>query len=100
MTLLSIRNLKSYFVTRDGVVKAVNQVSLDIFENETLGLVGESGCGKTVLALSILRLLSENTVVEGKISFKGNDLLRLNEEEMRDIRGKEIARYFRTPLVP
>ncbi|MDI9395607.1 MAG: ABC transporter ATP-binding protein [Euryarchaeota archaeon] len=98
MTLLSIRNLKSYFVTRDGVVKAVNQVSLDIFENETLGLVGESGCGKTVLALSILRLLSENTVVEGKISFKGNDLLRLNEEGMRDIRGKEIAQIFQNPL--
>lgn len=98
MTLLSIRSLKSYFVTRDGIVKAVNQVSLDIFENETLGLVGESGCGKTVLALSILRLLSENTVVEGEISFKGNDLLHLNEEEMRNIRGKEIAQIFQNPL--
>lgn len=98
MTLLSIRDLKSYFVTHDGIVKAVNQVSLDIFENETLGLVGESGCGKTVLALSILRLLSENTVVEGEISFKGNDLLRLNEEEMRDIRGKEISQIFQNPL--
>lgn len=98
MTLLSIKNLKSHFVTPDGMVKAVNQVSLDILENETIGLVGESGCGKTVLALSILRLLSENTVVEGDILYKGQNLLYLNEEEMQDIRGKEIAQIFQNPL--
>lgn len=98
MMLLSIKDLKSHFITRDGMVRAVNQVSLDIFENETVGLVGESGCGKTVLALSILRLLSENTVVEGEISFRGKDLLRLGEEEMRGIRGKEIAQIFQNPL--
>ena len=98
MTLLSIKDLKSYFITRDGIVKAVNQVSLDVFENETLGLVGESGCGKTVLALSILRLLPGNTVVEGEISFRRNDLLRFGEEEMRNIRGREIAQIFQNPL--
>jgi peptide/nickel transport system ATP-binding protein len=98
VTLLSIKDLKSYFITRDGIVKAVNKVSLDIFENETLGLVGESGCGKTVLALSILRLLSENTVVEGEIRFRKNDLLRLGDQEMRNIRGREIAQIFQNPL--
>ncbi|GFO97555.1 oligopeptide ABC transporter ATP-binding protein, partial [groundwater metagenome] len=65
MTLLSIRNLKTYFYTGDGVVRAVNDVDLDIEEGETLGIIGETGCGKTILGLSILRLLSENTKVEG-----------------------------------
>lgn len=98
MTLLSIKDLKSSFITRDGMVRAVNKVSLDVFENETLGLVGESGCGKTVLALSILRLLSENTVVEGEIIYKEQDLIRLGEKEMRNIRGREIAQIFQNPL--
>jgi peptide/nickel transport system ATP-binding protein len=98
MTLLSIKDLRSHFITRDGLVRAVNQVSLDIYENETVGLVGESGCGKTVLALSILRLLSENTVVEGEISFRGKDLLRYSEKDMEDVRGKEIAQIFQNPL--
>ena len=71
MILLSIKGLKSSFITRDGIVKAVNKVSLDISENETVGLVGETGCGKTSLALSILRLLPENTVVEGEIRIQG-----------------------------
>ena len=98
MTLLSIENLKSYFITQDGVVKAVNDVSLAIGENETLGLVGESGCGKTVLALSILRLLAENTTTEGRIIYRGKDLLALHEEELRAIRGKDIAQIFQNPL--
>lgn len=98
MTLVSIKDLRSHFVTRDGLVKAVNKVSLDISENETVGLVGESGCGKTVLALSILRLLSENTVVEGEILFRGKDLLSMKEDEMRTIRGKEISQIFQNPL--
>lgn len=98
MTLLSIKDLRSHFITRDGLVKAVNQVSLDISDNETLGLVGESGCGKTVLALSILRLLSENTIVEGRIEFRGKDLLSMDDDGLRQIRGKEIAQIFQNPL--
>ena len=85
MTLLRIQDLKAYFSTGDGIVKAVNGVNLEIDENETLGLIGETGCGKTVLGLSILRLLSENTKVEGKILYRGEDLLKLNEEEMRKL---------------
>lgn len=98
MTLLSIQNLKAHFHTEDGAVRAVNDVDLTIEEGETLGLIGETGCGKTVLGLSILRLLSENTKVEGKILYKGKDLLTLNEDEMRKIRGKEIAMIFQNPL--
>jgi peptide/nickel transport system ATP-binding protein len=98
MKLLSIQNLKVHFHTEDGAVRAVNDVALDIEEGKTLGLIGESGCGKTVLGLAILRLLSENTKVEGKILYRGNDLLKLNEDEMRKIRGKEIAMIFQNPL--
>jgi peptide/nickel transport system ATP-binding protein len=98
MTLLSIQNLKVHFHTEDGAVRAVNDVVLDIEEGKTLGLIGESGCGKTVLGLAILRLLSENTKVEGKILYRGKDLLKLNEDEMRKIRGKEIAMIFQNPL--
>jgi len=98
MTLLSIQNLKVHFHTEDGAVRAVNDVDLVIEEGETLGLIGETGCGKTVLGLAILRLLSENTKVEGKILYKGKDLLKLNEDEIRKIRGKEIAMIFQNPL--
>ena len=98
MTLLGIRNLKVYFYSEDGVVQAVNDVDLDIGEGETLGIIGETGCGKTILGLSILRLLSENTKVEGRILYKGEDLLKLSEDEMRKIRGKEIAMIFQNPL--
>ena len=95
---LSIRDLKAYFYTRDGVVRAVDGVDLDIEEGETLGIIGETGCGKTILGLSILRLLSGNTKVEGKILYRGKDLLELDENEMREIRGKEIAMIFQNPL--
>lgn len=98
MTLLGIRNLKVYFYSEDGVVRAVNDVDLDIGEGETLGIIGETGCGKTILGLSILRLLSDNTKVEGRILYKGEDLLKLSEDEMRKIRGKEIAMIFQNPL--
>lgn len=98
MTLLSIEHLDSHFITVDGIVKAVDDVSLEIGENETLGLVGESGCGKTVLALSLLRLLSENTKTDGRIIYKGRDLLQLDEDELRGVRGKEIAQIFQNPL--
>ena len=95
---LSIRDLKAYFYTRDGVVRAVDGIDLDIEEGETLGIIGETGCGKTILGLSILRLLSGNTKVEGKILYRGKDLLELDENEMREIRGKEIAMIFQNPL--
>jgi len=98
MTLLGIRNLKVYFYSEDGVVRAVNDVDLDIGEGETIGIIGETGCGKTILGLSILRLLSDNTKVEGRILYKGEDLLKLSEDEMRKIRGKEIAMIFQNPL--
>ena len=98
MTLLGIRNLKVYFYSEDGVVRAVNDVDLDIGEGETLGIIGETGCGKTILGLSILRLLSENTKVEGRILYRGEDLLKLSDNEMRKIRGKEIAMIFQNPL--
>ncbi|HJH25682.1 MAG TPA: dipeptide ABC transporter ATP-binding protein DppD [Methanophagales archaeon] len=98
MTLLSIQNLKAHFHTEDGAVRAVNDVDLVIEEGETLGLIGETGCGKTVLGLSILRLLSENTKVEGEILYRGKDLLTLSDDEMRKIRGKEIAMIFQNPL--
>ena len=98
MTLLSIQNLKAHFHTEDGAVRAVNGVDMDIEEGEKLGLIGETGCGKTVLGLAILRLLSENTTVEGRILYKGQDLLTMSDHEIRKIRGKEIAMIFQNPL--
>lgn len=98
MTLLSIQDLKAHFHTEDGVVRAVNGIDLDIDEGEKLGLIGETGCGKTVLGLAILRLLSENTKVEGKILFKDKDILTMNDNQVRNIRGKEIAMIFQNPL--
>ncbi|MCG7849242.1 MAG: ABC transporter ATP-binding protein [ANME-2 cluster archaeon] len=98
MTLLSIQNLKAHFHTEDGAVRAVNGVDLDIEEGEKLGLIGETGCGKTVLGLAILRLLSENTKVEGRILYKGQDLLTMKDDEIWKIRGREIAMIFQNPL--
>jgi len=98
MSLLSIEHLESQFFTEDGLVRAVDCVDLEINEGETLGLVGESGCGKTVLALSILKLLSENTKTTGKIIYKGKNLLELDDSLLRSIRGREIAHIFQNPL--
>ena len=98
MTLLSIQNLKAHFHTEDGAVRAVNGVDMDIEEGEKLGLIGETGCGKTVLGLAILRLLSENTTVEGRILYKGQDILTMSDHEIRKIRGKEVAMIFQNPL--
>ena len=90
--LLSIRNLKTYFFTEDGVFRAVDGVSLEIGKKEAVGLVGESGCGKTVTALSIIRLLPPLCrIVSGEILFKGEDLLKKSEDEMRKIRGNKIS---------
>lgn len=98
MTLLSIQNLNAHFHTEDGAVRAVNGIDLNIEEGEKLGLIGETGCGKTVLGLAILRLLSENTKIEGRILYKGEDLLTMSDNEIRKIRGKEIAMIFQNPL--
>ncbi|AGL49423.1 MULTISPECIES: ABC transporter ATP-binding protein [Thermotoga] len=98
--LLRVENLKTYFYTEDGVVKAVDGVSFEVREGETLGIVGESGSGKSVTSLSIMRLLDQNgKIVDGKIIFKGRNLLELSENEMRKIRGKEIAMIFQEPMV-
>ncbi|MEX2173637.1 MAG: ABC transporter ATP-binding protein, partial [Pirellulaceae bacterium] len=98
-TLLDIDNLATYFHTDDGVVKAVDDISLSIEEGKTLGIVGESGSGKSVTSFSIMRLLSgTGKIVQGKISFLGRDLVRLPEPEMRAVRGKEISMIFQEPM--
>ena len=98
--LLDVRNLSTQFVTRGGVVRAVDDVSWDVKEGETVALVGESGCGKSVSALSIMRLVSEpaGQITGGQVMFKGRDLLTLGEEEMRRVRGREIAMIFQEPM--
>jgi oligopeptide/dipeptide ABC transporter ATP-binding protein len=98
--LLSVRNLKTYFYTDEGVVRAVDGLSYDLHKGETLGIVGESGCGKSVHALSIMRLIPTppGKIVEGEIWFEGRDLLKLSDEEMRRIRGNRIAMIFQEPM--
>ncbi len=97
--ILEVKSLKTYFFTEDGVVKAVDGVDFEVYQGETLGLVGESGCGKSVTAFSIVRLLDyAGKVVEGQIIFKGADLLKKSESQMRKIRGKEIAVIFQEPM--
>ena len=97
MTLLSINDLMTHFPTQDGLVKAVDHVDLRIGEKEKLGLIGETGCGKTVLGLSIVRLLQPSTRIEGQILYKGKNILDLREDEMRRLRGKEIAMILQNP---
>jgi peptide/nickel transport system ATP-binding protein/oligopeptide transport system ATP-binding protein len=98
--LLKIRNLHTYFYTDDGVAKAVDGVDLELVEGGTLGVVGESGCGKSVTALSIMRLIPDppGKVVQGKILFGQRDLLTLSEAEMRKIRGRSISMIFQEPM--
>jgi peptide/nickel transport system ATP-binding protein len=98
--LLEIDDLRTYFFSRDGVVRAVDGVSLRVMPGETLGVVGESGCGKSVTALSVLRLIPEppGRIVSGSIRFEGRDLLGLSETEMRAIRGNEISMIFQEPM--
>jgi len=96
--LLKVQGLKTYFFLERGVVKAVDGVDFEIKKGETLGVVGETGCGKSVTALSIMRLiLSPGKIVEGKIIFEGEDLLKKSSEEMRKIRGTKIAMIFQDP---
>ena len=98
-TLIDVKGLKTYFHTDDGVVKAVDDISIQIAEGHTLGLVGESGSGKSVTSLTIMQLLPEITaqIEGGSISFLGQDLVKLSPAEMRNIRGSEISMIFQEP---
>jgi len=98
--LLDIRNLHTYFRTDEGLAKAVNGVDLVVPKGQTLGLVGESGCGKSVTALSIMRLVPDppGRIVQGEIMLEGRDLLKLTEHEMRTVRGNTIAMIFQEPM--
>lgn len=98
--LLNIKNLRTYFYTDYGVVKAVDGINLHINEGETLGVVGESGCGKSITGLSILRLIPQppGRIIGGNIYFQGQDLLTLTEKEMRKIRGNKISMIFQEPM--
>jgi len=96
--LLEIKGLKTHFDTRDGVVKAVDEVSLSIHRGEVLGLVCESGCGKSVTSFSIMRLIPHpGKVVSGQILFDGQDILELNDNELRNLRGEHISMIFQQP---
>jgi peptide/nickel transport system ATP-binding protein len=98
--LLRVEGLKTHFHTRDGVVRAVDGVSFDVLPGETLAVVGESGCGKSVTAMSILRLLPmpPARIAEGRIEFDGRNLLDLTEPEMRKVRGNAISMIFQEPM--
>jgi peptide/nickel transport system ATP-binding protein len=98
--LVEFRNLKTFFYTSEGVVKAVNDVSFSIREGETVCVVGESGCGKSVTALSLMRLIQSppGKIEGGEIIFDGRDVLKLSETEMRKIRGNEIGMVFQEPM--
>ncbi|HTO43586.1 MAG TPA: ABC transporter ATP-binding protein [Burkholderiales bacterium] len=98
--LLEVDHLKTHFFTRDGVVRAVDGVSFSIAAGETLAVVGESGCGKSVTSLSILRLIASppGRIVAGRLLFEGRDLLALSEEQMREVRGNAISMIFQEPM--
>jgi len=97
MALLKVENLSVSFETVMGTVKAADDVSFEIEKNEILALVGETGCGKSVIANTILRLLPNNARTEGKITYGGQDLLKMSEKEISGIRGKEISTIFQNP---
>lgn len=98
--LLQVKDLRTHFFTDEGVVRAVDGISYDVQEGETMGLVGESGCGKSVSALSILRLIPSppGKIVGGEVWFDGRDLLKVDEEEIRHVRGNRIAMIFQEPM--
>jgi len=98
--LLQVKDLHTFFYTEEGVVNAVNGVTYDILPGEILGLVGESGCGKTVSALSILRLIPNppGKIVQGEILFEGEDILKMDEDEVRHLRGNKIGMIFQEPM--
>ena len=97
--ILQVKNLKTYFHTEAGLVKAVNDVSFDVEKGKTLGIVGESGCGKSMTSLSIMRLIEKPGQIEGgEILLEGKDIVKMSEDEMRKIRGGEIAMIFQEPM--
>ena len=96
--VLEVRDLQIEFQIDEKYYKAVNSISFDIREGETLGLVGESGCGKSVTSLGVMRLLQEPTKVKGSITYQGKDLLKLSESQMRSVRGNEISMIFQEPM--
>src|SRR5665648_113621 len=99
-TLLEVKNLKTHFKTRDGVVKAVDGVSFSLQEGHTLAIVGESGSGKSVTALSLMRLIPDppGKIVDGEILFKGESVLKMSDEQVRALRGDRIAMIFQDPM--
>ncbi len=98
--LLTVNNLKTYFFTRSGVVKAVDDVSFVMKQGETLGVVGESGCGKSVTALSVMRLVANppGKIVGGEINFNGEDILEKSQDELTELRGSKISMIFQDPM--
>src|SRR5437868_14564503 len=98
--LLSIRDLRTWFYTESGVARAVDGVSFDVGAGETVGIVGESGCGKSVTAMSVLRLIQPPGRIEpgSRILFEGRDLMTLGDRELRAIRGARIAMVFQEPM--
>ncbi|MCI0474985.1 MAG: ABC transporter ATP-binding protein [Anaerolineales bacterium] len=99
-TLLEVKDLRTEFHTQDGVVHAVNGVSFHVDEGETLGLVGESGCGKSVSMLSVMRLIPipPGKIASGQVMFQGRDLVKVDDEEIRSVRGNKIAMVFQDPM--
>ena len=99
-TLLQVNDLKTYFYTFEGVVKAVDGITYDLEEGETLGLCGESGCGKSVSALSVMRLIADppGKIVDGEVLFDGEDILKIDMDQMRNIRGAKISMVFQEPM--
>src|SRR5256714_6114715 len=99
MALLEVSDLKTHFRTDDGIVKAVDGVSFSVEKGKTLGIVGESGCGKSVTCLSIMGLNPKKTaIISGQALFQGEDLLTMNPKRLRDIRGNAIAMIFQDPM--
>src|ERR1700688_3017137 len=99
MALLEVQNLQTHFRTPEGINRAVDGVSFHVNEGETLAIVGESGCGKSVTAMSLMRLIPEPPgKIAGSVRFQGKDLLQLSEREMRAIRGNDISMIFQEPM--
>lgn len=98
--VLQVKNLQTYFYTEEGIVPAVDGLDFELRQGETLAIVGESGCGKSVTSMSVLRLVPTppGKILGGEILYKGEDLLKMSEKEMRSIRGNEISMIFQEPL--
>ena len=99
-TLLEVKDLRTYFYTYEGVVKAVDGISYEVEEGETLAIVGESGCGKSVGALSLMRLIPDppGKIIDGEILFDGEDVLKVDLDDMREIRGGKMSMVFQEPM--